>query len=194
MDEPRIPRRQPMRRPPHDDLRRRRPADISRAQKKPQGKVLQFRNKKVPVQLLRRNENLIIYYDQLRNMLSFELLATLMVIAFAALFATAVHATNTNVQMEINRAQRDLRIYQEANAALNSMLSDRYTAVEIERMATERLGMMFPDPSQVINIEVHRQGGVMMNVTDYLVPQENYFWQDILAFLRGLLDRIFGGS
>ena len=190
MNERRAPRR---RRPPPPEMRNR--PDISRKSRPlpPQdGNVIPFRQN-VPKKLQRRNENLIIYYDQLRNMISFEVVFTFILIAFAAIFATAIHANNTNIQTQINRAQQELRTQQVNVATLTDQLSERYTSYELERIARERLGMAFPDPSHIINITVHRQGTVMLNVTDDLLPQENHFWQDITAFIRTTIDRIFGG-
>jgi len=185
-------RRAPKRRRPPPPERRNRP-DISRAPKPiPDDNVIQFRQN-VPRKLQRRNENLIIYYDQLRNLISFEVVLTFILIAFAAIFATAIHANNTNIQTQINRAQQELRAQQVNVATLTDQLSERYTSYELERIASERLGMAFPDPSQIINITVHRQGTTMLNVTDDLLPQENHFWQDIRAFIRTTIDRIFGG-
>ncbi|MCL2216073.1 MAG: hypothetical protein FWB91_03525 [Defluviitaleaceae bacterium] len=179
-------RRAPRRKPPP-------PPDISRGLKPKGGKIIPFRQN-VPKKLSRRNENLIIYYDQLRNLISFEMIVTFVLIAFAAIFATAIHAYNTNIQTGISRANQELRTYRTTVFNLTDQLSERYTSYEIERIASERLGMAFPDPSQIIHIEVHRQGTIMMNVTDDLLPPENRFWQDVTGFVRNMINRIFGGS
>jgi len=172
--------------------RRKRPVDVSRAPKKKRGEIINF-NRRIPKTIRRKNENIIIYTNQLRNMVSFEVLMTLVVIIFASIFATAVHANITNVQTSITRAQRELRDYQNQVTTLNHLLQERYTSEEIERIAINDLGMNFPDASQIINIEVHRQGTVMLNLSDHLLVQETSIWQDVRIFFRAMLDRIYGG-
>ena len=186
---PRDPRRRP---PPSSDPRRRRPADISRAPKPPPGNVIPFRQN-IPKKLARRNENLVIYYDQLRNVISLEIIVTFALVVFAAVFVTGFHALNTGVSTEITRATQQLRSYQTNVFNLTAQLADRYTSYEIERVATERLDMGFPDPSQIIHIEVHRQGTVML-VPDYLVAQPITFWQSVSNFISDTINNIFGGG
>ena len=184
--------REPRRRPPPSAGRRRH--DISRTPKPQQrpDNVIPFRQN-IPKKLSRSNENLVIYYDQLRNVISFELVITFALVVFAAVFVTGFHALNTGVSTEITRANQQLRSYQASVFNLNAQLADRYTSYEIERIATERLGMSFPDASQIVHIEVHRQGTVML-VTDYLVAPTVTFWDSVGNFIRDTINNIFGGS
>jgi len=184
---PKAPRRPPRRKPTPGGKKR----DIAKPQKR--GEVLPFRAN-VPRKLARRNENVIIYYDQLRNVLSWELMVTLLLVAFAGLFMAAVHANNTNMTNELTRHQAQLLSLEVQVGTLREQLSDRYTTYEIQSAAEERLGMMPPDPSQIIHISVPRQGSVTLSSVDPEAPPEDTFWGGIMAFLRGTVDRVFGTS
>lgn len=161
--------------------------------KKPQGKILLF-NPNAPQKLVAKDT---IYYKYMESLKSFplkKLAITFFIILIGGIGSAAFQARNTTIQTEINRAEREFRAYQTENFRLESQLQERYTHYEIERMATERLGMSFPDPSQVVNIYVPRIGGVTLNTDEYVLPRHNYFWQDMRNFLLGILNQIFGGS
>ncbi|MCL2839602.1 MAG: hypothetical protein FWE05_02425 [Defluviitaleaceae bacterium] len=174
---------------------RKRRTDISRAPRKskPRGEIIPFRQN-IPKKLSRRNENLVIYYDQLRTVITLEMILTFVLIAVAAIFVTAIHAYNANVSTEISSRNQYLRNLQSQVFSLEEQLSDRYTSYEIERIATQQLGMAFPDQSQIHLIEVHRQGTVGMSVAEYILPPENHFWQDVTSFVRSTVNNIFGGG
>jgi len=184
-EQPRAPRRAPKRRPPPGSGKRR---DIAKPQKR--GEIIPFRSN-VPRKLSRRNENVIIYYDQLRNVLSWELMLTLLLITFAGLFMAAVHANNTNMTREFTRHQATLLNLEVEVSHLQEQLTERYTTYEIRNSAME-LGMMDVDPSQIIHISVPRQSTVMLNIEDHTTLTEPSFWDGIFDFLRATLDRVFG--
>jgi len=117
---------------------------------------------------------------------------TFVVILLGGVGSAALQARNTNIQRTINQRGRVLIDYQSENFRLETQLQERYSHVEIERLATE-LGMAFPDRSQVVEINVPRVGGVTLNTADYALPRHNYFWQDVRNFLSGLINQIFGG-
>ena len=170
---------------------RRRPSDIAKPGKK--GKIVFFNTDGERMRVLKQHgRDVIIHSGQMSRVFSLELIITLLLIVAAAIFSTAIHVNNAGTQAEITRANRALLEYQRTAFAMRSQLTEQHTSYEIERLATE-LGMMIPDPSQIINITVSRQGIVQLNHADYFRPTENYFWQDITSFIRRTIDRIFGG-
>jgi len=160
---------------------------------KKQGVVIPF-NAAVPRTLERRDARFIIYVNQLRSVFAKELIITFILIILVGIGSTAIHAQITNVQREIRVARFHLGRQSEINFTLDTQLAERYTVYEIEWIATERLGMARPDLSQIIDIYVSRQDMVTLNTAYYVLPQENYFWREIVTFVQILVGRIFGGS
>jgi cell division protein FtsL len=150
-------------------------------------------NPNAPKVLVSKDSRFIIYREALKNFPWKKLTFTFIIILLGGVGSAATQARIANTENEIVRAERELRSYRAGIAEMNSRLLERYTFVEIERIAAERLGMSFPDASQIINIYVPRVGGVMLNTADYALPQHNYFWHDIRTFFTGLMNRIFGG-
>ena len=118
---------------------------------------------------------------------------TLFLILIGGLSGAMAAAQITQTERLIAQARSQRAYYQNLNVTLREHLSERYTNYEIERIATERLGMARPDPSQVIEIYVPRFSYVVLNTDDDIMPRENYFWREIVTFLSGIADRIFGG-
>lgn len=138
-----------------------------------------------------------VYQKSVRSIKEFpwkKLAVTFALILLGGVGSAVFHARNANIQTEINRAERSLRHYLDTNFIREEELRERYTFHEIERIATERLGMAFPDASQVIIINVPRVGGVMLNTADYVLPRRNYFREDVVNFFTGIFNRIFGGG
>ncbi|MDR0272006.1 MAG: hypothetical protein LBI27_01620 [Clostridiales bacterium] len=157
---------------------------------KPRGKLLRFPNAgKI---LVTRDTRFIEYRENIKNFPWKKLTFTFFIIFIGGIGSTAFHALNANIQNEINLAEREIRVLQEENVALNARLHERYTFSEIERIASEQLGMSFPDASQIIEIDVPRVGAVTLNASEHALPQQNYFWNDVSNFFSGIRDRIFG--
>jgi len=116
---------------------------------------------------------------------------TVLLIFFGGMMIALTYAHLSNTRGQILVARRDLLAYQEANSSMRSQIFDRHTADEIERIARERLGMEFPDPSQIFEIYVTPRDTVVLNTAVYVLPQENYFWQGITNFVSGLVNRVF---
>lgn len=151
-----------------------------------------LRDENAPMKLESKDTVFIVYRERLKNFPWKKLTITFVVIMLGGIGSAVFQARNANIQNDIARAERTLREYQNANFEMTSRLQERYTFYEIERLAAERLGMAFPDPSQIVNIEVPRVGGVTLNTVDYALPQQNYFWRDIRSFFSGIINSIFG--
>jgi cell division protein FtsL len=135
----------------------------------------------------------VVYKEHIKNFPWKKLTVTFLLILLGGIGSVLFHARNSNIQLEIRRAENDLRNILAANFTLDSQLQERYTHIEIERIASERLGMSAPDASQIINIYVPRVGGVTLNTDEYILPKHNYFWNDVSGFFSELFNNIFGG-
>ena len=118
---------------------------------------------------------------------------TILLIFVGALSSAVAAAHMTNTRREVSEAQRDLNIAQDANDMLVSQMPQPYTLMDIERIASERLGMARPDPSQIIYINVPSISHVVLNPGDYTRPEDPTFWEEMGAFITGIFNRIFGG-
>jgi hypothetical protein len=123
-----------------------------------------------------------------------KLTVTFALILLGGIGSALFQARNANIRTEIRQAERRLGAYQSENFVRAAELRERYTFEEIERIATERLGMSFPDASQVILIDVPRIGGVTLNTAEYALPRRNYFREDVTRFVSGIMNQIFGGD
>ena len=143
---------------------------------------------------IRDDARFIIYVNQLRDIFSWQLVVSLLIVLVGGLGTLAIHAHVTSVENQIFHARSALQQAQIDVFTLESLLDERYTDFEIEWIATDRLGMNFPDPSQIIEIEVPRQGGITLNTIMHEPPPENYLAIELRHFLAGILNRIFGGG
>jgi len=142
----------------------------------------------------RANVRFIFMRDKLRFLIPWRrLIVTFLLIFLGGMGSVLTQAQVAVLQNDIDYYERQLQGYLQENFVLDENLRDRYRVYEIERIAIERLGMAHPDPSQIIMINVPRQGTVELNTAEHVLPRENYFRQDLTTFLRGLVDRIFRG-
>jgi len=94
------------------------------------------------------------------------------------------------LQREIASSRAELENLEFRNRYLESQRAESYTREQIERMAHE-LGMREPDPSQIVYFDVERINRVEMTLYEPAPAPENYFWQGVAAFFRGIRDWIF---
>jgi len=95
------------------------------------------------------------------------------------------------LQRQIVAARAELVDLEWQNRYMESQRAESFTREQIERRAYE-LGMREPDPSQIIYFPVERVNRVEMAIYEPTPPPENYFWQGIVAFFRGIRDRVVG--
>jgi len=133
------------------------------------------------------------YVQSFKNFPWFKLTVTFLLILLGGIGSAMFQARNANIRTEISSVERELRDLHADIFRREAELRERYTFEEIERAATERLGMAFPDASQIIHINVPRIGGVTLNTAEYALPRHNYFWEDVRNFMSGIVDQIFGG-
>ena len=153
-----------------------------------------FEGRNIPRIRIRGDARFIIYVNQLRDIFSWQLIVSLFLVLIGGLGTLAIHVQVAGVENEIFQARSSLQQAQIDIFTLESLLDERYTDFEIEWIAIERLGMNFPDPSQIIEIEVPRQGGITLNTIMHEPPPENYLAVELRHFLAGILNRIFGGG
>jgi len=160
---------------------------------KPKPKIIRLRDPNAPQRLVSRDTIYYKFLESYKNLPLKKLGFTFILILLGGVGSAVFGARNANIQTEINRASNELRTIHAENFAAESQLSERYTFFEIERIASERLGMSVPEPSQIITISVPRVGGVTLNTDDHVLPQHNYFWDDVKNFVSGIFNQIFGG-
>jgi len=69
--------------------------------------------------------------------------------------------------------------------------TERYSHDEIARRA-RALGLGEPDPSQVIYFYAAPLHSGVVFTYNPSAQQDNYFWQGIAGFFRGISNRVFG--
>ena len=154
-----------------------------------------FKNRvNMPTIRIRDDARFIIYMSQFKDFFSWQLVVSLIIILMGGIGSLTIHAHVTSLESQINIARNDLQQAQVDVFTLEFQLDERYSDTEILWVATDRLGMTFPDPSQIIEINVPRQGGATLNTIMREEPVENYLWNDITYFFRGIIDTVFGGA
>ena len=154
-----------------------------------------FKNRaNMPTIRIRDDARFIIYMNQFKDFFSWQMIVSLVIILIGGLGSLTIHAHVTSLESRINIARGNLTQAQVDVFTLESRLDQRYSDSEIIWIATDRLGMSFPDPSQVIEINVPRQGGATLNTIMREEPIENYLWNDITSFFRGIFETVFGGA
>jgi len=124
---------------------------------------------------------------------SWRMIFSLMLILMGGLASALAASQITSIQRQLDSNRDQLRAQHEANTALARQLETHYTLDEIETRARE-LGMDIPESSQIFYINVPRRGYTIMNTSDdVFLTTQNYFLQDIWAFITGLYNRLFGG-
>ena len=121
------------------------------------------------------------------------LIVSIAVIFICAIVTVATQVYLSSIERQIASANTRLARIEASNDALLSQIGVHYTDERIEEIAITRLGMIFPDQSQIIEIYVPRVSHVEFNTEQHFLPRENYFWRDIRTFLNGMFDRVFGG-
>ena len=154
-----------------------------------------FKNRvNVPTIRIRDDARFIIYMSQFKDFFSWQLVVSLIIILMGGIGSLTIHAHVTSLESQINIARNDLQQAQVDVFTLEARLDERYDVLEVQWIAIDRLGMSFPDPSQIIEINVPRQGGTTLNTIMREEPLENYLWNDITSFFRGIFETVFGGA
>lgn len=124
--------------------------------------------------------------------ISLNTLATLVILCGCIVAIIWSNAANAGINAEISVANNTIAAYQRRNMALSEEIGGRYTLDHVQYVASNHLGMTFPDASQIINIHVPRQSHVVLNTgTAQLHSQQPSGIRGLAANLR---QRIFGGG
>lgn len=118
---------------------------------------------------------------------------TIMLIFFGALSSAvaAAHMANTRREVAQARQQRDAAL--DINRTLAGQIPTPFTLDEIEQLAQERLGMVRPDPSQIIYINIPPASHVIFNPNPDILPAGTSFWGELRTFVTDIFNRVFGG-
>ena len=93
------------------------------------------------------------------------------------------YAILEDTRREINAAHIELQQMRSENSAAQTLIVRHFSMDELEEIATQRLGMMRPDPAQIIFINVPRQSIVIQNIR-YEPQQELNMWQSAWRIIR----------
>lgn len=163
----------------------------TRKRQQNRGRPVQVKNLD-PNTKVRKQGNVYYMFHKTRRRVPLRLIVALIIVFFGAIGSAYTYAQIHSVQRETEVARQRLNNQRVANSNLESLITRNYTREEIEALASERLGMGPPDPSQIIYFHVPHQSGVMLSTyTPAPQPTENYFWQAIVSFFRNMRDRIF---
>ena len=189
------PRKRRSTKPPHKGTR----------QAKPPNKPKPSRRKKPappaaikgldPSTTVRRRGNVYYLFHKTNRRIPWRIVIAFLVVFLGAMGSAYSRAQIHYITVQMEQTRQQLASQQVRNHNLESQLTRNYSRDEIERIASERLGMAPPDPSQIIYFYVPHVSGVMMPTytPEETVATENYFWQEIVGFFRGISDRLFGG-
>lgn len=125
-----------------------------------------------------RRRTMFVFRDNQRYRISINIFITLTLIFLGGLGTAVSYAFISDTQNSIRKTREDIQIQKEANASLRAELTQKYSLDEVERIATERLGMIKIDPSQSILINVPKQSFVILN-DDEELPEPDSLWQTI---------------
>jgi len=141
---------------------------------------------------VRKKGNVYYLFHENRRRIPWKLIIALVIVFIGAMGSAFSYAQLHRMQREVDISRRNYNNQQLANRNLEALVTRNYTREEIEYLASERLGMSAPDPSQIIYFHVPHQSGVLM--TTY-IPQEpmeeSSSWQGIVAMFRSIRSRLF---
>jgi len=140
---------------------------------------------------VRKQGNVYYVFHKSPKRVPWRLIIALFLVLLGGLGSAYSYAQIHAIQRQIAISRSELTNLEFSNRYLEAQRVESHTREQIERMAYA-LGMREPDPSQIIYFNVERVNRIEMTVYEPAVPVENYFWQGVVAFFRGIRDWIFG--
>lgn len=165
--------------------------DRTRIERKPKKSAI-LQNPNLPKIRVRGNVIFILPNDKRRIIIPWRMILTFVLIFVGALGSALAAARISAAERAIISARSQRIYYQTRNTTMQENVSDRYPSYEIEQRAID-MGMSRPDPARIVNIYVPRHSSVVLNTDEYAMPRYNYFWNEIVTFVTGIFDSVFGG-
>lgn len=132
-----------------------------------------------------RNKTKFIFLENVYTKVSKETYLMLTVLFCGSLCMLMLGALVTNKRITVTGLQNKLKTAQEANLALSVEIAESYDEKEIERIATEVLGMSKPKPYQYFHINVPKDDRIIQyNTSEREVKTEQTIIQKIISILR----------
>ena len=127
-------------------------------------------------------------FHKTKRRVPWRIIIALIVVFIGAIGSAFSYAQIHNVEQEIEVSRQALASQRIANSNLEAQITRNYTREEIESLASERLGMGPPDPSQIIYFRVPHQSGVLLSTyaPHQLYEADTGFWQGIVDFFRSI--------
>ena len=143
---------------------------------------------------IRKKGNVYYVFHKERKRISWRAVFMIILVFLGAIGSAFSYAQIHSLQREMHQTRNAINTQLIINNELESQISiaERYTREDIERLASERLGMGAPDPSQIIYFFVPPHSSVNMNTYVQQPPATNYFWQGIRAFFSAARERLAG--
>jgi len=151
-----------------------------------QAKLIQSAN---PDTTVRKRGNVYFLYHKKRRGISWRLAITILLVFVVGVGVAVSFATIHNVDRQITARRAALTRQLENNLSLDARTVERYTHDEIVRRA-HAMGLREPDSSQIVYFYAPVYSQVVFRYTP-AIDNENQFWQGVIAFLRGLAERVF---
>jgi cell division protein FtsL len=133
----------------------------------------------------RKNKPEIIVQLDNRFRLNGRIIFTLLLIFAGALSIALTYALITEARHQISVTREVIQEQRDANISLRAQITEKYSIDEIERIAVDRLGMIKPDPSQIIRIYVPKQN--YSELQSRQEPETESIWQTVISFFQNLI-------
>ena len=137
----------------------------------------------------KKKRTIFVNHEDRRHRISLAMIFTIILVLVAGLGAALPYAMIYNTQIQITRTMRLLAEQRELNINTRADMVQRYTLDEVDRIATDRLGMSLPDESKTIKIHVPKQSHVVLNDDDFFIPIDYRFLPGIADFVKSYFDR-----
>jgi len=142
----------------------------------------------LPNTTIRKRGNVYYLFHKTRRRVPWRIIIALIIVFIGAIGSAYSYAQIHEMQQQIEDSRQALISQQVTNSNLEAQITRNYTREEIEALASERLGMGPPDPSQIIYFHVPHQSGIMLSTyaPEQPVEAERGFWQGIVDFFRSI--------
>ena len=121
--------------------------------------------------------------DTRKYRISLRMIFTILLIFSGGIGTAFSYAILEDTRRDINAAHNKLQQKRSENSVAQTIITRHFSMDELEEIATLRLGMMRPDPAQIIFINVPRQSIVVQNIRQEPSREMN-MWQSAWQIIR----------
>lgn len=136
--------------------------------------------------LKKKQEVEVVRFDTRRYRIPFRVIFTVILIFAGGLGTAYSFAYLQDMRQQIDRQHVAIQQQRESNYAARAEFASNISIEEVSRIASERLNMAHPDPSQIVRIYVPRQSYVDQSYEPPPQPPHG-MWQSALWYMRNWL-------